>query len=341
MPESCCHRSSRLIWWGLLGWTSLMFISFVWAGDSEWSNPRSEWWYQVREGARGYSAVAGQEAGELIQASGEFWRRMRNGPLSWMGELVLGGVMAALSLFYLLKGPLRLVKPRTGVVVPRWNIVERILHWLTATVFILLSVTGLGLLYGRRLLLPWMEHATFASVLTWGKMLHNFSGPLFVLCLLAMTLMWFRDNLWRRIDWQWFKSFGGLFGGGHPPAGRMNAGEKAWFWLLVGFGGGVSVTGLALDFPLFGLGREWMQLSHLLHVVGAIVIMAGALGHIYIGSIGTEGALEGMVRGKVDLAWARQHHQLWLEEIGIEKKKPKEKASGRTERPQGFFRPPS
>jgi len=28
--------------------------------------------------------------------------------------------------------------------------------------------------------------------------------------------------------------------------------------------------------------------------------------------VGTQGTLEGMTRGDVDLNWARQHHDLWL-----------------------------
>ncbi len=339
MAATGCHRFGRLVRWSVLVGILLMYASLLWAAGPDGANPRSDLWRQVREGVSGYSAVTGQETGELIQASGEFWRRLRNGPLSWAVGLALGGTLAALSLFYLLKGPIRLAKPRTGVLVPRWNAAERFLHWLTALSFILLALTGLGLLYGRKALLPWMQQETFAAVLGWGKFLHNLTGPLFVLCLLAMTWMWFKDNLWRKTDWRWFQSFGGMFGGGHPPAGRMNAGEKAWFWLLVTFGTLVSLTGLVLDFPLFGLGRAWIQLSHLLHVAGALVIMTGALGHIYIGSLGTEGALEGMVRGRVDLSWARQHHRLWLEEIGIEKQRPKGEVPPETERPTGFFRP--
>lgn len=339
MPTGKCDTPIRSNRWILLCWSLLLLTPLLWAGDADWTNPRSDWWREIREGVSGYSAVVGQETGELIQASGEFWRQLRNGPVSWFGGLALGGVLAALSVFYLVKGPIRLAKPRTGVMVPRWNTMERCLHWVTALLFITLALTGLSILYGRTLLLPLLDHEALSSVLHWSKLVHNFSGPVFVICLLAMTLIWFKDNLWRRVDWQWFKSLGSMFGDDHPPAGRMNAGEKAWFWLLVVFGLLVSVTGMALDFPVFGLGREWMQLSHLFHLVGAIVLMVGALGHIYIGSIGTEGALEGMVRGKVDLNWARQHHKLWLEEIGIEKPGPREKETSPIERPRSFFRP--
>ena len=46
-----------------------------------------------------------------------------------------------------------------------------------------------------------------------------------------------------------------------------------------------------------------------------LFLIAVALGHMYIGSIGTEGVLEGMVSGEVDEGFAKQHHSLWYEEV--------------------------
>ncbi|WP_317706306.1 formate dehydrogenase subunit gamma [Methylomarinovum caldicuralii] len=330
-------RSRRL--WQVTGLALLLLSVGLVAATVDWSNPRAELWRQVREGVEGYSAVRGLESGELIQASGEVWRGWRNGPLSWAGGLVLGGVALVLGLFHLLHGPQRLEKPRTGIKVPRWSLGERVLHWTTATLFIVLSLTGLSLLYGRRLLIPLIGHQTFSAYLAVAKFAHNLIGPLFVACLIVMGLIWFRDNLWQRIDWDWFKSFGGLFGGGHPHAGRMNAGEKAWFWLLMTVGAVVSVTGLLLDLPLFGLERESLQLSHILHVAAALIVMAAALGHIYIGTVGTEGALEGMISGKVDLSWVRQHHDLWLEELQQAGRLPRQGERPKVERHAHFFRP--
>ncbi|WP_286292647.1 formate dehydrogenase subunit gamma [Methylomarinovum tepidoasis] len=330
-------RNRRL--WQVTGLVLLLLSVGLVAATVDWNNPRAELWRQVREGVEGYSAVRGLESGELIQASGEVWRRWRNGPLSWAGGLVLGGVVLILGLFHLLHGPQRLEKPRTGIRVLRWSLGERVLHWATAVLFILLSLTGLSLLYGRRLLIPLIGHETFAAYLAIAKFTHNLIGPLFVACLIVMGLTWFRDNLWRKIDWDWFKSFGGLFGGGHPHAGRMNAGEKAWFWLLMTVGAVVSVTGLLLDLPLFGLERESLQLSHILHVAAALIVMAASLGHIYIGTLGTEGALEGMISGKVDLSWARQHHDLWLEELQQAGRLPRQGERPEIERPAHFFRP--
>jgi formate dehydrogenase subunit gamma len=130
-----------------------------------------------------------------------------------------------------------------------------------------------------------------------------------------MFFMWVKDNIPNRIDIAWFKAFGGLIGSQHPSAERMNAGEKSWFWLLAFAGIIVSATGLILDFANFGQDRFIMQVCHLLHTLSACLLMIGAIGHIYIGTLGTEGAFEGMKNGRVDSTWAKQHHDLWYDKI--------------------------
>jgi formate dehydrogenase subunit gamma len=46
-----------------------------------------------------------------------------------------------------------------------------------------------------------------------------------------------------------------------------------------------------------------------------VFVIGIALGHIYLGSVGTEGVLDGMVSGEVDEGFAKQHHNLWYEEV--------------------------
>jgi formate dehydrogenase subunit gamma len=57
-----------------------------------------------------------------------------------------------------------------------------------------------------------------------------------------------------------------------------------------------------------------MQTAQVVHGVVSVLFVAAMLGHIYIGSIGMEGAFEAMGTGTVDENWAKQHHSLWLEE---------------------------
>lgn len=278
-------------------------------------NPIAMYWRKVREGQAGYSAVRGAETNELIQGSGENWRRLRNGPIAVYGGWLLVGTFVALLGFYMFRGPLRMAHSLSGKTILRWTLFERLLHWYTAVLFIILSLTGLSLLFGRSVLIPLLGPAVFAAYADVAKLIHNFLGPPFILGLVLMIAIWMKDNLPTRVDIEWFKAFGGMIGNKHPSAGRMNGGEKAWFWLLAAAGIAVAVSGLILDFPNFGQDRFTLQISHLLHVVAAIFVMAGAIAHIYIGSIGTEGALRGMITGEVDSEWAKQHHDIWYQEV--------------------------
>lgn len=277
-------------------------------------NPRSEIWLQVREGRQGYSAVSGPESGQLIEASGEVWRRIRNGPLAVYGGWAMTVTVILLLLFYLIRGQVKLTKPKTGIKLMRWSSFERFIHWYTAILFIVLSLTGLSILFGRSLLIPVIGHEAFAIWANAAKIIHNYSGPLFMAGLFTMIIIWVKDNLPDQYDLNWLKGFGGLIGNNHPSAARMNAGEKLWFWLLSLCGVLISLTGLILDFPVIEQERLILQVTHLIHLSSAILLMIGALGHIFIGTIGTEGALEGMVNGEVDETWAKQHHDIWFQQ---------------------------
>lgn len=279
-------------------------------------NPRADLWRRVREGESGYSAVKGAETGVLIEDGGQLWRRLRNGPLATAGSVLLIGTLAALGTFFAWRGRLRLSAPRSGVRIPRWNAFDRVLHWTTAAAFLWLALTGLTLLFGRAVLIPLLGHGSFAPLAEWAKLTHNYAGPLlFLPGLLLMVGRWARHNWPSRVDLAWFRALGGMVGDRHPSAGRMNGGEKAWFWLLAVGGLAVCASGVLLDFPFLMPVRDLLQDAHLVHLIAAVLLCAAALGHIYIGSLGTEGALEGMVSGTVDETWARQHHDLWLAEL--------------------------
>jgi formate dehydrogenase subunit gamma len=74
------------------------------------------------------------------------------------------------------------------------------------------------------------------------------------------------------------------------------------------------VSGYVLMFPFYGTGIQNMQAAEIVHGVVAMLFVAAMLGHIYIGTIGMEGAFEAMGTGTVDLNWAKEHHNLWLEQ---------------------------
>ena len=251
----------------------------------------------------------------LIQGSGQNWRQLRNDVIARYLGILVSLTLLFFGLFYFFRGPIKLTQSRTGITLLRWSTFERVIHWYTALIFILLALTGLIILYGRSLLIPLIGHELFSTLATYSKLTHNLSGPFFLIGLLFMFFMWVKDNIPNRIDIAWFKAFGGLIGSQHPSAERMNAGEKSWFWLLAFAGIIVSATGLILDFANFGQDRFIMQVCHLLHTLSACLLMIGAIGHIYIGTLGTEGAFEGMKNGRVDSTWAKQHHDLWYDKI--------------------------
>ena len=283
--------------------------------QAEATNPRADTWRQVRQGNEGYTAVKGRETNELIQGSGETWRQVRNGPMATYGSWLLGFVLVAILTFYIARGRVELSHPRTGETVERWTLNERRLHWTTAILFIILGITGLSLLYGRHVLIPLMGYPGFSFYATGAKWLHNILGPVFMIALFTILIKFFKHNFINKVDIEWFKAFGGMVGDKHPSAGRMNGGEKLWYWTLATAGVALCLSGLVLDFPNFDQEREIIQLAHVIHLLTALVLMAFSFGHIYIGTIGTEGALEGMTTGQVDVAWAEQHHDLWLEEV--------------------------
>jgi formate dehydrogenase subunit gamma len=53
----------------------------------------------------------------------------------------------------------------------------------------------------------------------------------------------------------------------------------------------------------------------MIHACAAVVMIAMLMGHIYMGTIGTHGALDAMRTGWVDASWAKEHHELWLNDI--------------------------
>lgn len=322
--EALNKRKKMMLWTGIMMVLAILVLplsgylatSFVQAEQqAEQTNPRADTWRQVREGDKGYSAVKGRETNELIQGSGENWRQVRNGPMATYGSWLLGFVLLAILAFYVSRGRVELTHPRTGETVQRWTLNERRLHWTTAILFIVLGITGLSLLYGRLVLIPLMGHEGFGVYANIAKYTHNILGPVFMLSLFTILVKFFKHNFFNKVDIEWFKAFGGMVGDKHPSAGRMNGGEKVWYWTLATAGVALCVSGLVLDFPNFDQEREIIQLAHVIHLATALVLMAFSFGHIYIGTIGTEGALEGMTSGQVDVAWAEQHHDLWLKEV--------------------------
>ncbi|MDR5892537.1 MULTISPECIES: formate dehydrogenase subunit gamma [Halomonas] len=274
-------------------------------------------WRQVRSGEvdANFRDTRFDSNYNLINASGERWRQLRNRWVSPFGLIAVGGMILAIALFYVIVGRKELSEPRTGRKLLRWPLFVRSLHWTVATLFIVLALTGLNLLYGKFVFRPLFGDAFWAWMISASKLAHNYLGPLFGILLVVLLARVLRHNWPKRHDLEWFRQGGGLVGKGHPDAGFANGGEKLWFWLLATAGLAVVASGFVLDFPNYGQSRDTMQWANLIHGVGALGLTAVALGHIYIGTLGSEGSLEAMTTGYVDETWAKDHHNLWYEEV--------------------------
>ena len=288
-------------------------------------------WRAVRESGnqQGTISLPGAEGGTLIQSfvqypgsklasAGEAWRQVRNQLIIPYGGSLLLIVTVDIALFYWRKGALGGHVPDTGRLIERFTYFERSAHWTNAIAFVVLAVSGIVMAFGKFFLLPVIGLTLFGWLSYALKTVHNFVGPLFIVSLLVVIATFVRDNMPSKGDLRWLAKGGGMFGDHEVPSHRFNAGEKAVFW------GGVFLLGLVaagsgavLDMIVPGLAytRETMQVTHMIHSVAAVFMMAMFLGHIYLGTIGTKGAFQGMRTGHVDEAWAREHHELWYDDI--------------------------
>lgn len=269
-------------------------------------------WRAIRQGAGGSVNLPADDARVLIQSEGEIWRQRHNDQLMRYGGWLIGGVVGVLLLFFLIRGRMRIEDGRTGRVIPRFTLVQRIVHWFMAVCFVILGLTGVVLLFGKVVLLPVIGHEAYAVVASASMQAHNLFGPLFIPATIALFITFLPGNFFQLADIGWLLRGGGFFGG-HASSHKYNFGEKTWFWWASFAGIVLSVSGLALLFPWATPGREALQLANLAHGVAAVISISFAIGHMYLGTIGMEGALEGMTRGTVDENWAKEHHDLWYE----------------------------
>ena len=305
----------------------------------------SEVWRAFRYGAADITTQArGPAAAVLIQDGGMWWLKFRDGPLAQFGTYLLGGTLVLLALFYLIRGRIRIDGKKTGQTVTRFKAIERFGHWLMAGSFILLGITGLVSLFGRKVIIPLFGHESFSILAIGSKWVHNNVSWAFMLGLIMVFFMWVLHNIPNRMDLKWMAQGGGIFKKGvHPPAGKFNAGQKLIFWAVILFGASISLTGLSLLFPfelpmfaktfvllnatglpqLLGFGElstvlaphQEMQYAQLWHAMVSLALMAIIFAHIYIGSVGMEGAYDAMGSGEVEEQWAREHHSLWVDQV--------------------------
>jgi formate dehydrogenase subunit gamma len=262
---------------------------------------------------QGLGTIPDTKSYMLEHPTGRDWQYFHNVTLRWIAGLAIIGFLAVLVIFYLVRGSVKLESGFSGRKIVRFNWFERFVHWMTAVCFIILGITGLNITFGRPLLLPFIGAEQFTAWSEWGKYAHNYLSFPFTIGVILIALIWIAGNIPNRTDVEWLKQGGGIIGDKHPAADRFNAGQKAVYWIVVLGGGLVAVTGYVLMFPFYGTSIDNMQSAQMVHGVVAALFIAFMLGHIYIGTVGMEGAFEAMGEGTVDINWAKEHHSLWLE----------------------------
>ena len=271
----------------------------------------------LKEGGKisGRISIPDTNAANLIQPAGRDWRDFHRSKLPIIGGVAIIGTFVLLAIFLMVRGRVRVDGGFSGVKLLRFASFERFTHWLTASCFIVLALSGLNISFGRILILPLFGADAFATMSAYAKYAHDYLAFPFMLGLVIMFLIWIKDNIPGKIDLQWLKQGGGiLFKGQHPPAKRFNAGQKGIFWIVIIGGALMSVSGWFLLFPYLPANVTALQFWTVIHAVIAMLFIAVMMAHIYIGSIGMEGAFDAMGTGEVDLNWAKEHHSLWVEE---------------------------
>ena len=293
-------------------------------------------WRAVGSGVTGYSSLPkseAPEAGNLIQpmvqypgsrltTAGEAWRQVRNQWLIPYGGALLLIALVALVLLYLAKGPLGESGNTGPKVIERFTPFERAAHWINAIAFCLLGISGVVMAFGKFFLQPVLGLHLFGWLSFLLKNIHNFAGPVFAVSLVVVLITFLKDNIASIWDLRWLTTAGGMLGGKQVPSHRFNPAEKGMYWWGMFVPGLLAVgTGLVLDrlIPGWGETRGQMQVAHMIHLVATVIMMSMLLGHIYMGTVGVRGAYSAMRTGWVDEAWAREHHQLWCDDVATGK----------------------
>ena len=264
---------------------------------------------------QGLGTIPDTKSYVLEHPAGRSWQQFHNGILRWIGGIAILGMLAVLIVFYLWRGMVKIQSGRSGRAVVRFNAFERFVHWMTATCFVILAITGLNVTFGRPLFASTAGTEAFSDWSQWAKYIHNYLSFPFTIGVVLIFLMWIAGNIPNAVDIEWLKRGGGIVNNDHPPAYRFNAGQKAIYWIVVLGGAAAAVTGYILMFPFYGTNIDSMQYAQMTHAVVGVLFIAVMLAHIYIGTIGMEGAFEAMGEGTVDINWAKEHHSLWLAEV--------------------------
>lgn len=214
----------------------------------------------------------------------------------WLFGMVIGLMLVHLTIC----GPCRTEHQETKAEekwICRLKIHERVPHCLTMVSFLILGLTGLLFLFKIE-----------AIADKWGRELHAWTGWFFIAGLIAIFAVWVRNMRFAPGDSQWLRAWGGYFTQkADLPAGKFNAGQKIFFWLIAVFGLILSITGILMFFwrnhPATNL-----AVIYTLHDFAAVVTLLLVLVHFYLGFIVNPESVKSIFGGYVKQSWLKAHH---------------------------------
>jgi len=231
----------------------------------------------------------------------------------WVSLVGILGTLAVLLGHYVLFGPPLKKLPKEPASVKRMSAWERLLHVCLVLGCLTLAITGFIAVLALR-----------EPISGWLRACHVLAAPLFAVGLAAAALRWAYTCRFKSYDWEWAKRFGGYLWGSHDvPAGKFNAGQKAYFWTVLCLGVVVTLSGLGRAFPLFGQEIQLVILQ--VHRYSALFLFLSVLSHIYLGTLANPGTIQVIFTGRVQPAWAQHHHPIWWESLH-EKETPEQRS---------------
>ncbi|WP_373277987.1 formate dehydrogenase subunit gamma [Ferrimonas marina] len=287
-------------------------------GTTEGLNPL---WLDIKNGEVGRTTSAGEFHGSLINTYDLGLLTARSDWIAPALSLALFGMILVFALFVMVNGAAKLEHGYSGVEVLRWKKIDIWIHWLMAIPCLLLIVTGLALLAGRFVFGSFLGQEGVGALAGIAKPVHDYMAiPFSIFAVLAMV-RWMANNIPASYDLKWFMVVGGYlnfgpFKGKHPDAGFSNAGEKLWFWSFVIFGLAVIGSGAVMLFPEYiNPSRTASMTAIVIHGASAIVLTGFTVVHIFMATVLSEGGFPAMTSGYVDENWAKQHHNVWYDDI--------------------------
>src|SRR4030081_1021206 len=230
----------------------------------------------LKEGDKitGRISIPDAMAASLIQPAGRDWRDFHRSKLPIIGGVAIIGMFALLEIFLMLRGRIRVDHGFSGTTILRFASFERFVHWVTASCFIVLALSGLNISFGRILILPLFGAEAFSSMSTYAKYAHDYLAFPFMLGLVIMFLIWIKDNIPGKLDLLWIRQGGGMLANGQPPpARRFNAGQKGIFWIVILGGTLMSLSGWFLLFPYLPADVTALQVWSVIHAVLAMLLI--------------------------------------------------------------------